>query len=163
MFDETYQNGGISQEASPSNPKMATEQGLGGSRALAPLCQWHEIDTHVLQKLHTEGQVPQQNQKNFVARDRHSRPAEIAHRRAGPSAQSNGFRGTGSTLTFCRDCTPKGRSLSKIKRISWHEIDTHQLHRSHTKGQVPQQNKTDFVARNRHSPTAVIAQRSRGT
>ena len=26
MFDETYQNGGISQEASPSNPKMATEQ-----------------------------------------------------------------------------------------------------------------------------------------
>ena len=33
MFDETYQNGGISQEASPSNPKMATEQSLGGSRA----------------------------------------------------------------------------------------------------------------------------------
>ena len=86
MFDETYQNGGISQEASPSNPKMATEQGLGGSRA-PPLCQWHEIDTHQLQKLHTEGQVPQQNQTNFVARDRHSLSAEIAHRRAGPSAK----------------------------------------------------------------------------
>ena len=87
----------------------------------------HKIDTHQLQRSPTERQVLQQSQTDFMPRNRHSRPAEITDRRAGPSAQSNGCRGTGSTLTFCRDCTPKGRSLSKIKQISWHEIDTHEL------------------------------------
>ena len=98
-------------------------------RSLSKIKQisWHEIDTHVLQRLHTEGEVPQQNQKYFVARNQHSLPAKIAHQRAGPSAKSNRFRGTKSTLTSCRDRTPKSRSLSEIKQISWHEIDTHVL------------------------------------
>ena len=100
----------------------------------------HKIDTHFLYRSHTEAQVPQQNQSDFAAqnrltscrdrtpqqvpqekqtdfatRNRHSLAVEIAHRSTSPSAKSNRFRGTKSTLTNYRDRTLKHRSLSKIK------------------------------------------------
>jgi len=94
---------------------------------------WHKIDTHPLWRSHTKVRVPQQNQTDFVARNQHSPPVEIARRSAGPSAKSNRFSSTKLTLTSCGDHIPKRRSFSNIK---------------------------DFVARNQYSRTVEITHRS---
>jgi len=55
----------------------------------------------------------------------HSLSVEIGHQNGHCSAKSNGF--SKSTLTACRDWTPKQMSLRKIKQIWWHKINTHFL------------------------------------
>jgi hypothetical protein len=79
---------------------------------------WH---SHPVKIIH------QRKNQTDMAWNWHSHTVEVAHQREGPSAKSNGFPCTKLTLTSCRGHTPKGRTLSKIKQTSWHEIGTHAL------------------------------------
>jgi len=73
-----------------------------------------KINTHSLQRSDTKADVTQQDETDLVSQNQHSLPVEIGHQSRCCSEKSSRFD-TKSTLTRCKDWTPKWMLLRKIE------------------------------------------------